>query len=72
MENEPSQTVTRSSSISTMATPASKAAGKVSAIPEALLTTMEAVQTNQFNTDPPGYAKVARDIINEILQQYII
>lgn len=68
MENESSQTATESGSDATRATSASKAVEMVKAIPETLLTAMEAaIQTNIFNTDPAGYAEVMRGIISKRL-----
>lgn len=55
--------------VATVTPPTSTAVGMVSAISEALFTAKEAlVQTNQYASNPAGYAGVARGIINEILR----
>lgn len=67
MENEYSQTMIGSCSNAIKATPTSTAVGIVPAIPQALLTAMEAtVQTNQFDTDLASYAEVTKGIISDI------
>lgn len=68
MRNETSQISTGLRNSATVTTPTSTAAGMVSVITEALLTTIETVeQINQFDTDPAEYIGVLQSINNEIL-----
>lgn len=69
MENKHSQTSTRSGRTATVTTPASTAVKIVLAIPGALLTAIKAaVETNQFYTDPAGYAHIIQCIISKLLE----
>lgn len=57
IENIPSQAMTVSGRAVTITTPASMAVGMVLAIPEALLSFIEAeIQTHQIDIDPGAYA----------------